>query len=292
MAMLPSLKKITSVQANVQRGIAAASSLFGVLDDSAETDAGKLHIERSRGEIEFRSVSVCYSKEKEPAVTEVSFTCRSGSVTALVGRSGSGKSTLIRLLSRLYEPSEGEILLDGVALKEYVLADLRRQIAVVTQDISLFNDTIARNIAYGELSGASLSDIRAAAQAANAWEFIERLPQGLDSLVGEGGALLSGGQRQRIAIARAILKNAPILILDEATSALDTESERLIQDALARTMRDRTTLVIAHRLSTVEHADQVIVLEQGRIAEMGRHAELVDKKGIYSSLYTMQFRKD
>lgn len=292
MAMLPSLKKITTVQSNVQKGIAAASSLFSVLDHPIEKDAGAVPIERARGEIEFRNVSVHYSSEKSAAVEHINFVCRPGTVTALVGRSGSGKSTLVRLVSRLYEPSSGEVLLDDRPLSNYSLTDLRRQVAVVTQDIALFNDTIACNIAYGVLSEATEDQIRAAAQAANALEFIDRLPLGLASPVGEGGALLSGGQRQRIAIARAILKNAPILILDEATSALDTESERLIQDALALIMRDRTTLVIAHRLSTVELADQVIVLDHGRIVERGTHTELLRKNGQYSILYKMQFREN
>ncbi len=290
MAMLPSLKKITTVQASVQRGIAAASSLFGVLDVPTEIDTGTLALNRTQGEIEFRKVGFRYTDDKEPAVTDVSFTCRPGTVTALVGRSGSGKSTLVRMVSRLYEPTLGEVLLDGRLLRDYRLSDLRRQIAVVSQDVALLNDSIACNIAYGALDRADVADIRHAAQSANALEFIERLPQGLDSLVGEDGVLLSGGQRQRIAIARAILKDAPILILDEATSALDSESERLIQEALARTMRNRTTLVIAHRLSTVEHADQVIVLDQGRIVERGTHAELLAKKGHYAALYNMQFR--
>jgi subfamily B ATP-binding cassette protein MsbA len=213
-------------------------------------------------------------------------------VTALVGRSGSGKSSLVSLVPRFYEPSAGEITLDDVALQDYRLADLRAQIALVSQRVVLFAGSIADNIAFGSLHGVAREAIIEAAKAANAWEFIERLPQGLDSPVGEGGALLSGGQRQRIAIARALLKNAPILILDEATSALDSESERLIQDALSRLMANRTTLVIAHRLSTIEHADQIVVMEGGRILEIGTHAQLLQSQGAYAALYRLQFREE
>lgn len=210
-------------------------------------------------------------------------------MTAIVGRSGSGKTSLVRLVPRFYEPSGGRITLDGVALDEYRLDDLRRQIALVGQKVMLFDDTIAANIAYGADAGREA--IRAAAQAANAWEFIERLPQGLDTPIGENGALLSGGQRQRLAIARAILRDAPILILDEATAALDNESERLVQDALQRLMPERTTLVIAHRLSTIEHADQVLVLDQGRVVEQGSHAQLLAAGGVYAHLHSLQFRE-
>ena len=212
-------------------------------------------------------------------------------MTALVGRSGSGKSSLVSLLPRFYEPSAGQITLDGVPLQDYRLAALRAQIALVSQRVVLFTGSIADNIAFGSLQAVTREAIIEAAKAANAWEFIERLPQGLDSPVGEGGALLSGGQRQRIAIARALLKNAPLLILDEATSALDSESERLIQDALSRLMRDRTTLVIAHRLSTIEHADQIVVMDGGRLLEIGTHAELLRAQGAYAALYRLQFRE-
>jgi subfamily B ATP-binding cassette protein MsbA len=215
--------------------------------------------------------------------------CRPGTVTALVGRSGSGKSSLVGLLPRFYEPSAGSIELDGFDYTSYTLASLRRQIAWVGQSVVLFDGTVAENIAYGELAGASEKDIVAAAEAANAMEFIQRLPKGIHSHIGQAGNMLSGGQRQRIAIARAILKNAPILVLDEATSALDTESERLIQQALQRLMRDRTTLVIAHRLSTIEHADQIAVMDQGRIVERGTHAELIALGGHYAALHRMQF---
>jgi subfamily B ATP-binding cassette protein MsbA len=288
-AMLPSLKRLTTVQAMMQRGVAAAQDLFGIVDTPGEVDGGIVRIERSRGEIALEQVSLRYPGAGANALHEVDLVCPAGKVTALVGRSGSGKTTLASLIPRFYEPDAGRVLLDGRPLQEWTLASLRKQIALVSQHVVLFNDSIARNIAYGALGGATREQIRAAAAAANALEFIDRLPDGLDSHVGEGGALLSGGQRQRIAIARAILKNAPILILDEATSALDTESERLIQDALSRLMRERTTLVIAHRLSTIEHADQIVVLDQGRIVETGRHDELLARGGHYAALHRMQF---
>jgi subfamily B ATP-binding cassette protein MsbA len=292
LVMLPSLKRLTTVQATVQRGVAAADELFAVIDTPPEPDRGVRPLARSRGEIEFVDVRLAYARDSGAALDGVSLRCPPGSMTALVGRSGSGKTSLVSLLPRFYEPTSGQVLLDGVALADYRLADLRAQIALVSQRVVVFNGSIADNIAYGSLADASEEQVIAAAEAANAMEFIRRLPDGIHSMVGERGALLSGGQRQRIAIARALLKDAPILILDEATSALDTESERLIQDALKRLMRDRTTLVIAHRLSTVEHADQIAVLDAGRVVEQGAHAELLARGGVYAALYRLQFRDE
>jgi subfamily B ATP-binding cassette protein MsbA len=278
MVMLTSLKQLTTVQSGMQRGIAAAQDLFSIIDTPGERDTGSVGVERCRGEIELRGVELRYPGQLRSALNGVDLKCAAGTVTALVGPSGGGKTSLVSLLPRFYEPTAGEILLDGRAW--------------VGQKVVLFNDSVARNIAYGALAGASRAEIEHAANAANAMEFIERLPHGLDSPVGEGGALLSGGQRQRIAIARALLKNAPILILDEATSALDSESERLIQNALGRLMRDRTVVVIAHRLSTIEHADQIVVLDDGRVIEQGTHAALLARSGKYSALHRMQFRDD
>ena len=292
MAMIPSLKRITNVQSNVQRGIAASERLFAVLDEPEEVDAGKQPLARARGEIEFRDTAVRYEGQPTPALDGISFRASPGTVTAIVGRSGSGKSTLIRLLPRFYEPSAGQVLLDGRPLSDYRLEDLRRQIALVGQRVMLFDGSVAENIAYGAPGEPGAEALQRAADAANASEFIAKLPQGMDTQIGENGALLSGGQRQRVAIARAMLKDAPILILDEATAALDNESERLVQDALDHLIPDRTTLVIAHRLSTIEHADQVLVLESGKLVEQGTHAELLAKGGLYAHLHRMQFREE
>jgi subfamily B ATP-binding cassette protein MsbA len=292
MAMLPSLKRITNVQGMIQKGVAAAGGLFEVLDAAPEADHGTRPLTRAEGRVTFRDVVVRYASDKPPALNGLSFEAAPGSVTAIVGRSGSGKSTLVRLLPRLYEPDAGAVLLDGVPLPDYRLADLRRQIALVSQDVLLFDDTVAANIAYGMPGEVPREQLVEAARAANALDFIERLPQGFDTPIGEGGTLLSGGQRQRLAIARALLKDAPILILDEATSSLDTESERLIHEALERIMRGRTTLVIAHRLSTVEHADQILVLDHGRLVERGRHAELLARGGHYARLAGLELRAD
>ncbi|MFB9069136.1 lipid A export permease/ATP-binding protein MsbA [Pseudofulvimonas gallinarii] len=288
-AMLPSLKRLTTVQDTMQKGLVAAESLFEILDVPVEADQGGIAIARATGRVEFRGVGLRYAGAARDALLDIDLVAEPGTVTAIVGRSGSGKSSLVRLLPRLLEPGTGTVLLDGRPLSDYSLTDLRRQIAWVSQQIVLFDDTVAANIAFGGLADRDDEQIRAAARAANALEFIGALPQGFQTRIGEGGASLSGGQRQRLAIARAILKDAPILILDEATSALDTESERLIQDALAHVMRDRTTFVIAHRLSTIEHADTVLVMDDGRIVERGTHRELLASGGVYASLHRMQF---
>ena len=289
MAIIPSLRRITSVQTQISRGMAAAERLFGILDSEEEQDRGQVSVDRVRGELVFDHVNLSYPGHERAVLSDISFTARPGTVTAIVGRSGSGKTSLVRLVPRFYQPTGGLITLDGVPLDDYKLADLRRQIALVGQKVMLFDDSIGTNIAYG--AEADPVKLRSAAEAANAWEFIERFPQQMDMPVGENGALLSGGQRQRLAIARAILRDAPILILDEATAALDNESERLVQNALMKLMPDRTTLVIAHRLSTIEHADQVLVLDHGKLVEQGTHHELLAKGGLYSHLHGMQFRE-
>ncbi|MBB3344042.1 lipid A export permease/ATP-binding protein MsbA [Luteimonas sp. RC10] len=291
MAIIPALKQLTNVQNMLQRGVASAERLFEILDAPDEHDPGVRPLARARGEIEFRRVGARYPGQAEPALEDVSFVARPGTVTAIVGRSGSGKSTLIKLLPRFYEHETGEILLDGHPLEEYRLADVRRQIALVGQQVMLFDDTVAANVAYGEMAGAPAAALEGAIRGANAMEFVDKLPDRLQSGIGNRGGRLSGGQRQRLAIARAMLKDAPILILDEATAALDAESERLVQDALEHLMPDRTTLVIAHRLATIEHADQVLVLDQGRLVERGTHRELLARGGLYAHLHRMQFRE-
>ncbi len=290
MAIIPAIKQLTNVQGMLQRGVASAQRLFQVLDAPDEPDSGSRPIARARGELEFREVTARYPGQPRPALQSVSFSARPGTVTAIVGRSGSGKSSLIKLIPRFYEVESGTILLDDVALQDYRLADLRRQIALVGQQVMLFDGTIAANVAFGELAAATPDALDQAVRGANAMEFVKHLPKGLDSSIGPRGGRLSGGQRQRLAIARAMLKDAPILILDEATAALDTESERLVQDALEHLMPNRTTLVIAHRLSTIEHADQVLVMDEGRIVERGTHAELLAHDGLYAHLHRMQFR--
>jgi subfamily B ATP-binding cassette protein MsbA len=291
LTIIPALKQLTNVQNMTQRGIASAQRLFTVLDAADETDTGSVPLTRARGELEFRHVSARYEGQAKPALEDISFIARPGTVTAIVGRSGSGKSTLIKLIPRFYEIESGQILLDGHPLQDYRLADLRRQIALVGQHVTLFNGSVAENVAYGELASSSDEQLERAIAGANAREFVEQMPMGVDEQVGAKGGKLSGGQRQRLAIARAMLKDAPILILDEATAALDNESERLVQDALQKLMPDRTTLVIAHRLSTIEHADQVLVMDQGRIVERGTHAELMAHGGLYEHLHRMQFRE-
>ncbi|MBT8047371.1 MAG: lipid A export permease/ATP-binding protein MsbA [Xanthomonadales bacterium] len=288
-ASIPPLKRLTGVQAQVQKGIAAADSIFQVLDVDSEQDSGTFAVDRVRGDIEFKNVSFHYDSSEKPILNDVSFAVPAGSVTALVGHSGSGKTTLAGLLPRFYTGYGGHITLDGHELADYALDNLRSHIALVGQQVVLFNDTVAGNIAYGALAGKSRDEIAKAATDAHAMGFIEQLPDGLDSLIGENGTLLSGGQRQRLAIARALLKDAPVLILDEATSALDTESERMIQEALSEVIKHRTTLVIAHRLSTIESADQVIVLDQGRVVECGTHEALLANEGTYARLYRTQF---
>ena len=291
MAIIPALKQLTNVQNMTQRGIASAQRLFSVLDAEDEQDTGTRTLDRAKGLLEFRDVTTRYPGQSRPALEGISFTARPGTVTAIVGRSGSGKSTLIKLIPRFYEAESGQILLDGHLLQDYRLADLRRQIALVGQQVMLFDGTVAANVAYGELQGAEAAAMEEAVRGANAMEFVSELPDGLEAPIGNKGGRLSGGQRQRLAIARAMLKDAPILILDEATAALDNESERLVQNALQKLMPDRTTLVIAHRLSTIEHADQVLVLDQGRLVEQGTHAELLARGGLYAHLYQMQFRE-
>ena len=262
-----------------------------MLDKPDERDDGQYTVSRVKGDIEFKHVSFAYSKEVGDILHDVSFTIEAGQVVALVGRSGSGKSTIASILPRFYDVTRGQVLIDGVDLFDYQLKNLRQQFALVSQNVSLFNDTIANNIAYGRLhEEVSDEQILQAAHAAHALEFIEKLPDGLNTLVGENGVLLSGGQRQRLAIARAILKDAPILILDEATSALDSESERYIQAALEEVMKNRTTLVIAHRLSTIEAADKIIVMDGGRIIEQGTHKQLLSHQNYYAKLYDMQFQ--
>lgn len=287
--LLQHARRLATVNSSLQRGIAAAQSVFSFLDMPVENDTGKRVLERVRGNVEYRNVTFRYGDNSETVLNDINIEIRAGESVAFVGRSGAGKTTLVSLLPRFYDLSHGQILLDGIPINDISLASLRSQIALVSQHVTLFNDTIAHNIAYGALENTRREDVLRAAKAAHALEFIEQLPDGFDTVVGENGVLLSGGQRQRLAIARAILKDAPILILDEATSALDNESERLIQAALNEVMRDRTTLVIAHRLSTIERVDKIVVMENGRVVESGNHASLLAKQGAYASLYQMQF---
>tara|TARA_R110002110_G_scaffold404606_1_gene623205 strand:- start:245832 stop:247628 length:1797 start_codon:yes stop_codon:yes gene_type:complete len=292
-ALLKPIKQLTKVNGNIQKGIAGAASIFKFLDEMAERDQGRLEMQSSTGHVAFNHVSFSYENPDISGIAEktldnISFEVKAGETIALVGRSGGGKSTIANLLPRFYE-CEGEILIDGVNVRNIPLKDLRKQIAIVTQHVTLFNDTIGNNIAYGQ--SATEEDIKHAAEQAHALEFIELLPEGFNTVVGENGVRLSGGQRQRLAIARAILKRAPILILDEATSSLDTESERHIQSALEQLMRQCTTLVIAHRLSTIQKADKIIVIDKGQIIEMGTHKELMQSNGVYNTLRNMQFQE-
>ena len=287
--LIAPIKSLTSLNEDLQVGLAAAQSIFTLIDMPPEVDDGGKEVERARGEIEFRGVGLRYENAKRSALNNLTFTVKPGEKVALVGRSGGGKTTLVNLLPRFYELQQGLVLLDGLDIRAMTLKNLRKQFALVSQDVILFNDTVFNNIAYGVLRGASEEQVIAAAQAAHAWEFIQQLPNGLYSEIGDRGVRLSGGQRQRLAIARAILKDAPILLLDEATSALDTESEQHVQAALDELMRNRTTIVIAHRLSTIENADRILVMEQGEIAEIGSHAELLAAGGHYAKLYQKQF---
>ncbi|MDF1588395.1 MAG: lipid A export permease/ATP-binding protein MsbA [Gammaproteobacteria bacterium] len=288
--LLTPLKRLTKVNAKLQAGIAAAQSIFNLLDQEPEQDNGTLTIARAEGDIQYKHVSFSYGGKNKTVLNDISFHVKPGQTIAFVGHSGSGKTTLVSLLARFYAIESGQIELDGIDINQLSLTNLRQQISLVNQNVVLFNDTVANNIAYGQKQHVSNNDIIAAAKAAHAWDFIEALPEGLATQVGQNGVLLSGGQRQRIAIARALLRDAPILILDEATASLDSEAERHIQAALERLMKQRTTLVIAHRLSTIEKADQIIVMHNGHIIETGTHAELIKKGQHYAELHRLQFQ--
>ncbi|TFV10246.1 lipid A ABC transporter ATP-binding protein/permease MsbA [Muribacter muris] len=289
MGILRPLKTLTNVNAQFQRGMAACQTLFTLFDLPTERDQGTHQTSRAKGDIRFENVSFTYYGKDQPALNHISFELPAGKTLALVGRSGSGKSTIANLITRFYEIDGGTILLDGKNIQDYRLNNLREQCAIVSQQVHLFNDTIANNIAYAAQDKFSRAEIERAAKAAYAMEFIEKMPQGLDTVIGENGVSLSGGQRQRLAIARALLRNSPVLVLDEATSALDTESERAIQAALDELQKDRTVLVIAHRLSTIEKADEILVIDHGRIIERGTHQALLAQGGAYKQLHQMQF---
>jgi len=290
-ALLDPVKRLTQINSTLQSGIAAGESIFSLLDEAPEKDTGTKVLEKAQGNFEFKDVVFRYNKDTDRVLKGINFSVKSGEKIALVGQSGSGKTTLVNLLPRFYDGFKGEISLDGIAISDIKLQNLREQFAYVGQDVTMFNDTVRNNIAYGNMRSASDDQVKAAAEAAFALEFVEKLPLGFDTQVGENGTLLSGGQKQRIAIARAILSDAPILILDEATSALDTKSERHIQNALERLLENRTTFMIAHRLSTIEKADKILMMEAGEIIESGSHQELLKKKGAYYRLYQLQFEQ-
>ncbi|MBP7847078.1 MAG: lipid A export permease/ATP-binding protein MsbA [Burkholderiales bacterium] len=289
MIMQP-MKRITNVTQSLQRGLASAESVFAFLDEKEEHDTGIKQLAKVKGDIQIENLTFRYPSSEKDVLAQINLEIKSGETVALVGSSGSGKTTLANLIPRFYSPEQGEIRLDGESLHEISLKSLRDQIALVSQEVVLFNDSVYNNISYGSNSQFTKDEVLNAAKLANALEFIEELPQGFETQIGENGTRLSGGQKQRLAIARAILKNAPILVLDEATSALDNQSEKLVQEALDRLMTSRTTLVIAHRLSTIQHADKIVVMEQGRIVEIGKHEELLAKNGVYSNLYHIQFQ--
>lgn len=290
--LLQHAKRLTTINVTLQKGIAAAESVFEFIDLEEEIDRGDKEINKVKGEVNFENVNFLYDNENKNVLSDITLNIKAGETVAFVGRSGAGKSTLVSLLPRFYDATSGSITVDGCDINSLTLENLRSHIALVNQNVTLFNDTVAHNISYSDLNNNGSDKIIEAAKAANAIEFIERLPDGMDTIVGENGVLLSGGQRQRIAIARAIFNDASILILDEATSALDTESERSIQSALDELMKTRTTLVIAHRLSTIENADKIVVLDQGKIVELGTHQDLISQNGHYAALHNMQFKSD
>lgn len=290
-ALMRPLKSLTNVNAQFQRGMAACQTLFAILDSEQEKDDGTKVLKEVKGDIKFENVTFTYATKEHPALDDISFTLPAGKSVALVGRSGSGKSTIANLITRFYDIDKGSIQIDGHDIRDYTLSSLRSQVALVSQHVYLFNDTIANNIAYATDGSYSRKQIEKAAEMAYAMDFIAKLDKGLDTVIGENGVMLSGGQRQRIAIARALLRDAPILILDEATSALDTESERAIQAALDELQKNRTSLVIAHRLSTIENADEILVVQDGRIIERGNHASLLAQNGAYSQLHSIQFKQ-
>jgi subfamily B ATP-binding cassette protein MsbA len=286
--MFPPFKRIANISQTLQKGLAAAESVFDFIDLPVEKDTGQQRPHAVSGKLQFNNVTFQYDTAQQPALKNINLTINAGKTVAFVGSSGSGKTTLVSLLPRFYDLQSGQILLDDIDLHDWSLSHLRDNVALVSQDVVLFNDTVAANIAYSFDGAASREAVIAAAQAAHAYDFIQAMPNGFDTLIGENGVLLSGGQRQRLAIARALFKNAPILILDEATSALDTQSERSVQAALDNLMQNRTTLIIAHRLSTIENADEIVVMHQGQIAEQGSHAQLIQQNGLYTQLHALQ----